>query len=326
VNPAGDVVPSVTSGKIDLGERTGPGPQVRFLQGEPNPEKPHEVAVYRWNERNSLAYNYLLDAVKSDRAAYSRIVGCKTAANVWQKLVTQYGTRSDAKLSILEEQLQYLKKTADTTMSKHIDDFSNLIEQIQFHLPHERRWDDETINRRFVRSLDPKEWQPWIRATGPRLAMMSPVQLYAEILLDDEIMHGNPATETKEASLAVRIGGKGGNGSKRGRRRAGRNKGRQHRASQSQSYDGYVYDGRRPSDEYVRFQKQKKGANYRECQFCTWPGHSANDCRKLQALKAKGGSKHGTTNQKSTDNGGPTSSSSSPGKHPSLNLSPAQPK
>jgi hypothetical protein len=134
-------------------------------------------------------YNYLLDAVKSDRAAYSRIVWCKTAANVWQKHVMQYGARSDAKLSILEKQLQYLKKTADTTMSKHIDDFSNLIEQIQFHLPHKRRWDNETISRRFVRSLDPKEWQPWIRVTGPRLATMSPVQLYAEILLDNKVIH-----------------------------------------------------------------------------------------------------------------------------------------
>ena len=77
--------------------------------------------------------------MKSDRATYSRIVGCKTAANAWQKLVTQYGARSDAKLSMHEEQLHYLKKTAETAMSKHIDDFSNLIEQIQFHLPHIKR-------------------------------------------------------------------------------------------------------------------------------------------------------------------------------------------
>src|SRR5271154_6851039 len=203
VNPAGDVEPSVYSGKIDLGETAGsPGADGRFLQGTPNPEKPHEINVYKWNERHSLAYNYLLDAVKSDRAAYSRIVGCKTAADAWQKLVTQYGARSDAKLSILEEQLHYLKKMADTTMSKHIDNFSNLIEQIQFHLPLGKRWDDESINRRFVRSLDQTEWLAWIRATGARIATMNPVELYAEILLEDEVIHGKPAPETKEASLA----------------------------------------------------------------------------------------------------------------------------
>jgi hypothetical protein len=312
-NPAGDVEPSVTSGKIDLGERVGPTPQMRFLRGEPDPQRPHEVAVYKWNERHSLAYNYLLDSVKPDRSAYSRIVGCKTAADAWKKLVMQYGARSDAKLSLLEERLHYLKKTPETMMNKHIDDFSNLIEQIQFHLPLDRRWDDETVNRRFIRTLDQKEWLPWIRALGPNLKRMTPVELYADILLDDEVMHGKPAAaETKEASLAARIGGKGGqggNGSKRGRR--SRNKGkRQHRAQPAQSYDGYVYDGRRPSDEYVKLQKQRKGADYRECQFCSWPGHYANDCRKLQALKAKDGSKQQATSQKSNDGFAPASSSS----------------
>jgi hypothetical protein len=149
--------------------------------------------------------------IKSNRAAYSHIVGCKTAADAWHKLVTQYGARSDAKLSILEEQLHYLKKTAETTMSKHIDDFSNLIEQIQFHLPLGKRWDNEAVNRRFIRTLDQKEWLPWTCATGPRLTAMTPMQLYADILLDDEVINGKPA-EMKEASLAARISAKVRNG------------------------------------------------------------------------------------------------------------------
>ena len=196
-------------------------------------------------------------------------------------------------------------------MSKHIDDFSNLIEQIQFHSPFDKRWEDETINRRFVRTLDQKEWLQWIHALGPSIAKMTPCNLYVDILLDDEVMNGRPAETTKEASLAARINdGKGGKGGKRGRR--GRNKGRQqHRAPQP--FDGYVYDGRRPSEEYVRSQKEKRGASYRECQFCTWPGHLANDCHKLKALKAKQGSKQNSTSQKSSDNG-PTSSTSSSGK------------
>jgi len=41
VNPAGDVEPSVVSGKIDLGETAGPiGTAGRFLQGNPDPAKP----------------------------------------------------------------------------------------------------------------------------------------------------------------------------------------------------------------------------------------------------------------------------------------------
>src|SRR5437762_12829046 len=154
VNPAGDVDPSVTSGKIDLGDNAGPRADERFLRGTPNPDRPHEVSTYKWNERHSLAYNYLLDAVKLDRDAYSCIVGCKTATDAWQNLVTQYGVRSDAKLSIHEEDLHYLKKTPEVTMSNHIDDFSNLIEQPQCHSPFDMRCEDEMLNRHYVRTLD----------------------------------------------------------------------------------------------------------------------------------------------------------------------------
>jgi hypothetical protein len=115
---------------------------------------------------------------------------------------------------------------------------------------------------------------------------MTPVQLYADIHLDEDVMNGKPM-ETKEASLAARISAKSGNG-KQYRRNAG-HKGRHNRAH-SQSYDGYVYNGHCLFDEYVRLQKQKKGANYRECQFCTWPGHLANQCHKLRQAKAKQGS------------------------------------
>ena len=295
VNPAGDVEPSVYSGKIDLGG--SPEADGRFLLGTPNPEKPHEINVYKWNERHSLAYNYLLDAVKSDRAAYSRIVGCKTAADAWTKLVTQYGTRSEAKLGILEERLHLLKKTPEIPMDKHIDDFSRIMEQIQFHNPPESRWKKGTINRRFLGTLDKKKWQTWIRALGLSIETMEPEKLYATIQVDDEVMNG-PA-ETLEVSLASRIGdletrigdGKGKQSGKRGNKRGKRDRTKakpSHRAPQS--FDGFVYDGRLPPDDYVKSQKQKRGSSYRECQFCTWPGHLANDCNKLKKIKQQSGS------------------------------------
>jgi transposase InsO family protein len=300
LNPAGDVEPSVKTGRIDLGPNVEPhadGSIHRFLKGEPDPQSPHEIAVYKWNEMHNLAYNYLLDSVKHDRPAYSRIVGCKTAADVWQQLVTQHGAQSDAKLGILEEQLYQLKKEAETPMSKHVDTYSALIEQIQFHLPLEKRWKDETINRRFVRTLPVNEWLPWIRATGTRIASMTPAQLYSEILIDDEVLHGPPAT--KEASLAARIGGNGGHGGNGGKRNK-RNGGNRGRSNRFHPYDGYTYKGPAPDSAYVKAMKEKWGSDYRECKFCTWPGHTANDCRKLKDLKSKGSKQ--STSQKSSGN------------------------
>jgi hypothetical protein len=75
-------------------------------------------------------------------------------------------------------------------MRKHVDNYSNLIEQIQFHLPHDKRWNDESINRRFIRNLEMAEWLPWIHAISDRIATMNPVELYSAIILDDEALHG----------------------------------------------------------------------------------------------------------------------------------------
>ena len=118
--------------------------------------------------------------------------------------------------------------------------------------------------------------------------------------LDDEIMYGEAETTKPEVSLASRIGdletrisdSKSGQRGKRGNKRGKGNRDRTkskplHRAPQS--FDGFVYDGRRPSEEYVKSQKEKRGSSYRECQFCTWPGHVANDCNKLKKVKQQSG-------------------------------------
>jgi hypothetical protein len=211
----------------------------------------------------------------------------------------------------------YQLKKADTPMSKHIDVYSGNIAEIQFHLPHGKRWNDESINRRFVRTLPMTEWLPWVRATGTRIATMTPAQLYAEILIDDEVLHG--VAPAKEASLAARIGGGGGNSGgsgKRNKRRGGGggNKGRNNRF---QPYDGYTYKGPPPDSASVKSMKEKWGSDYRECRFCTWPGHTVNDCRKLKEVKSKGSPKRTqTTGQKSSGNSNRenTTSSSSSGK------------
>jgi hypothetical protein len=209
---------------------------------------------------------------------------------------TLYSARSDAKLSISEEQLYQLKKSPDTPMSKHIDEYSGIIERIQFHLPHDKRWNDESINYRFVRNLPMQEWLPWIRATGDRIAEMHPAQLYAEIQLDDEVLHG-PSETPNEASLGShsrsengRNGGKGGkdNGSEKCNKR-GNGSNKKHKRHRFQPYDGIVFDGRPPTANYVKSMKEKYGSDYHECKFCHWPGYMVNDCNNLKRAKPSNG-------------------------------------
>ena len=164
-NPAGDVEPSTKSGVIDLGSGLGTEsggqiipesseqtePSARILIGKPDPNKPHEVSVYEWNHQHSLAYNYLMNALEDQTAAYARCYIAKDVAEVWERLQTQYGGQSDARLILLEHKLSQLKKSPDTLMKKHIDNFSELIERIQYHLPLEAKWTNQTINQKVFR-------------------------------------------------------------------------------------------------------------------------------------------------------------------------------
>src|SRR5438046_8968785 len=49
--------------------------------------------------------------------------------------------------------------------------------------------------------------------------------------------------------------------------------------------------------------KEKWGADYRECKFCEWPGHTANECNSLRDAKAQRSSRqHQAAGQKSSGN------------------------
>ena len=131
-NPAGDVEPSTKSSIIDLGPSSESTPGRRILIRKPDPNEPHEVDVYEWNHQHSLAYNYLMNVLENHTVAYARCYTTKDVAEVWERLQAQYSGLNDAQLILLEHKLSQLKKNPDISMKKHVDNFSELIECIQF--------------------------------------------------------------------------------------------------------------------------------------------------------------------------------------------------
>jgi gag-polypeptide of LTR copia-type len=106
--------------------------------------------------------------------AYGRCASAKDVVGVWETLQTQYGAQSDARVILFEHQLSQLKKASDTPMRKHADDFSELVDRIQYHLPLEAKWSKETINQKFFGTLDLQVWGPWMHSYGASLKTMSP--------------------------------------------------------------------------------------------------------------------------------------------------------
>ena len=73
-----------------------------------------------------------MKSLADDAAAYSKVIDCKTANDVWKTLAKEFGQSSNVLLRVLESQLSVLFKKEDTSMSDHADQFSQLVEQINY--------------------------------------------------------------------------------------------------------------------------------------------------------------------------------------------------
>jgi len=112
-------------------------------------------------------------------------------------------------------------------MKKHVDNFSELIEYIQYHLPLEAKWTDLTINQKFFGTLELKEWLLWKCSYGATLKTMCPVELYAQICFNDEIV--NPKQSEKEANLTAQISNSRSNSGHGGKGKCNQQRGNQGR-------------------------------------------------------------------------------------------------
>ena len=140
-NPAGDVEPSVTSGKIDLGETAGSiGAVGRILQGPPDPA--NLMKSKSTGGMSDTALRTIISLTQSNRTAPHTpgSLGVKRHPTLGRNLSPSTARGVMPNSASLRNRLHYLKKTSDVTMNKHIDKFSNLIEQIQFHSPTDKRW------------------------------------------------------------------------------------------------------------------------------------------------------------------------------------------
>ena len=81
-----------------------------------------------------------MKSLTDDAAAYSKVIDCNTVHDNWEPLQKEYGQSSNVLLPILELQLSALFKKDDTSMPDHIDQFLQLIEQMNYHLETNEKW------------------------------------------------------------------------------------------------------------------------------------------------------------------------------------------
>src|SRR5256885_11163146 len=62
-------------------------------------------------------------------------------------------------------------------MAEHVDTYSQLIEQINYHLQSEEKWSNERINRTFFGTLSIDKWGSYEDGLGESIKTMIPSEL-----------------------------------------------------------------------------------------------------------------------------------------------------
>jgi hypothetical protein len=88
-------------------------------------------------------------------------------------------------LRVLESQLTTLYKENSTTMADYVDKYSQLIEQINYHLKPDEKWKIERINRTSFGTLNGEQWGAYEDGLGETINDMLPIELYARIKARD---------------------------------------------------------------------------------------------------------------------------------------------
>lgn len=161
--------------------------------------------IWDWNRRHTAAYGLLKASVRGTKAVVSKISNCENAYEIWQTLANEYGNSSSIMLRVLERQLPMMIKQDDTIMADHIDNYSKLVEEINYHTKPSEKWNNERINRTFFGTLDQNQWGAYEDGLGDTIKDMPPSELYARIKVRDTVRDPKPIVPTpvnKEANFS----------------------------------------------------------------------------------------------------------------------------
>jgi hypothetical protein len=260
LNPAGNVLPQSHDGEIRLANGTILN---SIDSNKPDPSWSEETtAIWEWNRKHTLIYGFLKGSLIDEPAAYAKVIDCVTAKDIWTTLAKEYGQSSNVMLRVLEAQITTLYKEDTTSMADHVNQYSQLIEQINYNLNSDEKWSNERINRTFFGTLDGEKWGAHEDGLGDTIKDILPTDLYARIKARDAAKRQNQqrsalavttVNNRKEANFTTKDGKdlKSRIGGKRSGRRGKRGNGG------SKSNDSYPYRRPGPDKDYVKRMKQQ---------------------------------------------------------------------
>ena len=192
----------------------------------------------------------------------------ESASAIWTRLHEEYGQILDLEYIRASNEYHILRKAPETSMDDHINQFTRLRQEVDYHKPPNARSEiDGMANLTFLKSLG-DGWRIFQLAKGSQIATMSTSMLYAEIRAYDA---SNPKTSIKSTSETITPSDQArALYSNMHGQRSGSNRGNYHGAGGKKRGDG---------------KKIHKRDDFNPNKFCTVhgrQGHDAEHCREFQ--------------------------------------------
>jgi hypothetical protein len=170
--------------------------------------------ITSWTTRHALAREALLRCL--DRSELIKVHDLPLAFDIWARLKEEHSAISDALYAKAETQFHSFGKTLSSSMQIHINEFTKLLADTQYHAPPGTpKMTDAQVNLAFLRSLGPN-YETFQQAMGEQIYKLKPGELYARVKAlaesKDEPHHHIAASNGSTKALAIRISGRHGSG------------------------------------------------------------------------------------------------------------------
>ena len=128
-----------------------------------------------------LRYDQARQALLSslEPAELTKVYHLQSAHEIWKRLADKYGGVSDLKRAQANATFYSLKKPKDVPMQSHINQFTKLQQEANYH--RESPLSDVDVNLAFLQSLG-DDWRTFQQSLGSRIHSISPPTLFAEVL------------------------------------------------------------------------------------------------------------------------------------------------
>ena len=199
-------------------------------------------AIAKWEQQDGLARQALLACLQ--KAELTKVYQLKSAHEIWARLAEEYGPVSDVRRAHAEGAFYSLQKNSETSMQNHINEFTRLQQEVDYHRGAIPPLSSTQINLAFLRSLG-SSWASFQQSMGPRIHTIKPATLFAEVLAFELQNRDEDETAYSAKAYATR-------------------------------YNRRQYSRNRPHP----YSKPTKNDLSKFCVFCKRKGHLIDDCLK----------------------------------------------